>query len=64
MSGDSGGVSGRLLNASLGLLLAAMALYGAIAIIQSIWVPLCIVLAIVVTIGGVGWVIHRRIRRW
>lgn len=64
MSGDSGGVGGRLLNASLALFLAAMALYGAISIIQSIWVPLCIVLAIVVAIGGVGWVIHRRVRRW
>lgn len=64
MSGDSGGVGGRLLNTSMGLLLAAMALYGAIAIVQSIWVPLCIVVAIVVTIGGVGWAIHRRIRRW
>jgi hypothetical protein len=30
-----------------------MALYGAICILQTIWVPLCIVIAVMAIIGGV-----------
>jgi len=54
----------RLVDACVGLLLAAMALWGAVAIIQAIWVYLCI-LAAVVGIGAlIWWRISSRYRGW
>jgi hypothetical protein len=64
MSADPGGVGGRLLNACLALLIGAMALAGAITILESIWVELCVVVTSILTIAGIGWFIHRRIGRW
>ena len=55
---------GRLLNCCLAILFAAMALYGAVAILKSIWLALCIGAAVVAIIAGVGWLIAHRIRRW
>jgi hypothetical protein len=54
----------RLVDACVGLLLAAMALWGAVAIIQAIWIYLCI-LAAVVGIGAlIWWRIASRHRGW
>lgn len=54
----------RLVDACLGVLLAAMALWGAVAIIQAIWIYLCI-LAAVVGIGVlIWWRIASRYRGW
>ncbi|MBZ5736077.1 hypothetical protein K8Z61_16400 [Nocardioides sp. TRM66260-LWL] len=54
----------RLADACLGVLLAAMALWGAVAIIQAIWIYLCI-LAAVVGIGAlIWWRIVSRYRGW
>lgn len=64
MSGDPGGIGSRFINLCISLLLAAMALYGAVAIIKSIWVPLCIVVAVVAIPSGVAWYFFARNRRW
>lgn len=56
MSGQDnpGSWVGRLFGWCLLVLLAAMALYGAVAIVRSIWLFLCIGLAIV-AISAVVW---------
>ena len=64
MSGDPGGIGSRFMNLCVGLLLAAMALYGAVAIIKMIWVPLCIVVSAIATASGVAWFFIARNRRW
>lgn len=64
MSGDPGGIGNRFMNLCIGLLLAAMALYGAVAIIKSIWVPLCIVVAVIAVPSGLAWYFIARNRRW
>lgn len=64
MSGDPGGVGGRLLNACIAVFLAAMALYGAVYILREIWVPLCITLATVAMIGGFAAIIYHYFQRW
>jgi len=55
---------GRLFGWCLLVLLAAMALYGAVAIVRSIWLFLCIGLAIV-AISAVVWrLLLSRYRGW
>lgn len=58
---DPGSWPGRLFGWSLLLLLAAMALQGAVHVLEAIWVPLTITVALagVVTVG-VWWLIRRR----
>lgn len=55
---------GTLLDTCVALLLAAMALWGALEIIRAIWVYLCILLAVIGIVGAIGWVILRQFRRW
>lgn len=57
-------ILGTLLDGCVALLLAAMALWGALEIIQAIWVYLCILLAVVGIVGVIGWIILRQFRRW
>ena len=64
MSRDPDRSSGHLLDACIGILLAAMALYGAVQIMSVIWKPLCIALAVIAVLGAIGWLIYVRIRRW
>ncbi|ACY20720.1 hypothetical protein Gbro_1438 [Gordonia bronchialis DSM 43247] len=64
MSDDPGGLASRLLNICVTVLVAAMALYGAVYILREIWVPLCITLATVVIVGGGGALVYRRFRGW
>ncbi len=47
----------KLVGACFALLCGAMALFGAVQIIRSIWLPLCIGLAVVGLVVLVGWVI-------
>lgn len=62
--GDPGRIGGRFLDACVGLLLAAMALYGAISILRAIWLYLCIVV-LVVGIGALlWWRISSKYRGW
>lgn len=48
----------------VGLLIAAMALWGAIEIVKAIWVPLCIIVALACIGGVVWWRISARYRGW
>lgn len=54
----------RLLDACVGLLLACMALYGAIAILKAIWIYLCILAAIIGIGALIYWRISTRYRGW
>ena len=54
----------RLMGWAFGTLLAAMALYGAVSIVSSVWVQLCIGLAVISLGGVVAWLIARRSRGW
>lgn len=66
MSGSEnpGSWAGRLFGWCLLVLLAAMALYGAVAIVRSIWLFLCIGLAAAVFLGMVWALFSRRYRGW
>ena len=48
----------------MGVLLAAMALYGAVQIIASIWVQLTLGAVVLLVIGSIVWVAVVRPRRW
>lgn len=64
MSDDPIGIASRLFNACLAILLGAMALWGAVAIIESVWVYLC-VLAAAAAIGAlIWWLVSKRYRGW
>lgn len=54
----------RLLDACLAVLVASMALYGAVTIISAIWKPLCILLAVIGLVSAVLWIFVGRFRRW
>lgn len=54
----------RLVGACFGVLLAAMALYGAVQVISSVWLPLSIGLAALMTLGSLVWLGVWRSRRW
>lgn len=66
MSGE-GGDPAKLLDRIVGVcfatLLGAMALYGAVRLIASVWVPLCIGVAALAAIVG-AWFLIRRGRDW
>lgn len=54
----------RITDFCVGLLLACMALYGAVAILQAIWVYLCILVAVIGIGGFIWWRISTRYRGW
>lgn len=56
----------RLVGACFGVLLGAMALYGAVQVISSVWLPLTIGVGTVVGIGALVWlgVWRSRWRGW
>lgn len=62
--GDPGRIGGRVVDACVGLLLAAMALYGAISILQAIWLYLCIVVLVVGVGAFLWWRISSKYRGW
>ncbi|MBF6188917.1 hypothetical protein [Nocardia farcinica] len=62
--GDPGRIGSRLLEACVGLLLAAMALYGAISILRAIWLYLCIVVLVVGVGALMWWRISSKYRGW
>lgn len=56
-------IGARLLDFCVGVLLAAMALYGAVQLIRSIWLALClIVLAALLLVGGAWYAVMRNRR--
>ncbi len=64
MSREPERVGGRFADLCVGLLLASMALYGAIAILKAIWIYLCILLALVAIGAGLYRLINARYRGW
>lgn len=60
-SGDPTRLVDRLVAVGFTILFAVMALYGAVQIVSSIWVPLCIGAAAIAVVVGV-WVAARRWR--
>lgn len=63
MSGESDPVRllDRVVSGCFIVLLSAMALYGAVRIIASIWLPICIGLASLAAVAG-AWLLVRRLR--
>jgi len=61
---EPGKLGSRLFDACVAVLLAAMALWGAVQIIASIWLALCVGLAVVGVLGLSLWIIFSRFRRW
>ena len=54
----------RLMGWAFGTLLAAMAVYGAVTIVSSVWVQLCIGLTVIALVALAAWLIARRTRGW
>lgn len=61
---DPSGFGNRLLEACLALLMSAMALYGAVVILEAIWVQLCVIATVAAVLGAGGWIVWQRFRRW
>jgi len=57
-------LTGRLLDVCVGLLLAGLALYGAVYLVLLVWVQLAIIGFVVLIIGITGWLLFARFRRW
>lgn len=64
MSGEPERSGGRITDLCVGLLLAAMALYGAVAILKAIWIYLCILVAVVAIGVLLVRVLNTRYRGW
>lgn len=60
MSDDPRAVGSRLLDLALAVFFASMALYGAVLILQAIWIWLCVGAAVVVSIGMLWWLLRTR----
>lgn len=64
MSREPEQAGGRLVDLCVGLLLASMALYGAIAILRAIWIFLCILVAVGGLVALVWRLVATRYRGW
>jgi uncharacterized protein (DUF983 family) len=64
VSGEGDRFASRVFDFCVGLLLAAMALYGAVQVVTAIWVPLCVTLFVIVVITLGVWFFAVRSRRW
>lgn len=63
MSGEGGGPTrfvDKIVGICLSVLLAAMAIYGAVRIVSAVFVPLCIGITALAAIVGVWFLIRRR----
>lgn len=64
MSDEPQRIGQRLLDLCIGLLLASMALYGAVTILCAIWLYLCIAAAVIAATALLWWWVHTRYRGW
>lgn len=64
MSGEPERSGSRITDLCVGLLLAAMALNGAVAILKAIWIYLCILVAVVAIGALLIRVLNTRYRGW
>lgn len=64
MSMESKSLASRMFDFCVGILLAAMALYGAVQVLAAIWVPLCITIFVIFTVALAIWFFIVRARRF
>jgi hypothetical protein len=64
VSRESEGFASRMFDFCVGILLAVMALYGAVSVLEAIWVPLCIAIFVVITVALAIWFFIVRARRF
>lgn len=64
MSDEPERLTSRLLDVCIGLLLAGLALYGAVYLVSLVWIQLAVIGFVVVVIGLIGWLLLARYRRW
>lgn len=62
--GDPSRIGGRFVDACIGVLLATMALYGAVSILRAIWLYLCVIVLVVGIAAFMWWWIARQFRGW
>lgn len=62
--GDPSRIGDRFLDACVGVLLATMALYGAVSILRAIWLYLCVIVLVAGIATFMWWWIARRFRGW
>jgi hypothetical protein len=61
---EPGRTGSRLVDACIGVFVASVALYGAVKLIQAVWVWLAVLIFIGAALAGITWVILARFRRW
>lgn len=64
MSDPEAGLVSRMLSVCFSILLAAMALYAAVEVVQSIWLQLCIGAFVIVVVALAVWYFGIRARRF
>lgn len=64
MNEDFSRPGSRIVDAGVGIFIAAMALYGAVWIIKAIWVWLCILIFTGAVLSLGVWLVLRRLQRW
>lgn len=64
MNEEPGGTGNIIKDFCVGLLVAAMALWGAIEILKAIWIPLCIIVAVLAIGALVWWRISAHYKGW
>lgn len=65
MSGsETGKLGSRMFDACVAVLVAGMALWGAVQIIASIWLALCVGALVVLSLAGATWYFIARTRRY
>ena len=64
MSGEPERSGNRIVDLCVGLLLACMALYGAVAILKAIWIYLCILVAVIAVGVLLFRLVNARYRGW
>jgi hypothetical protein len=57
---DPRALGGRILDLALAIFFAAMALYGAVLIVQAIWIWLCVGAAVISSTAAIWWILRTR----
>jgi len=57
-------LTSRLLDVCIGLLLAGLALYGAVYLVSLVWIQLAVISFVALIIGIISWLLIARYRRW
>lgn len=57
---DPRALGGRILDLALTIFFAAMALYGAVLIVEAIWIWLCVAAAVISSAAAIWWILRTR----